>query len=154
MLNASTTMQFKLGGNLITQVLGYNMQNPHARRDHVQNLNEAEISRLMHKHRMTIRAIDIANWRPTARRVGAIPGVWQAVTIIATNGILGWFELPDGPLQIGHIQCFEGKIEPLYSSAQMGKTYKGGESAKPKKPRVDPTKLTHKELRAKMLDDL
>lgn len=133
------------------------LQDPYSRRDMVQTLNAEAIARFMAKHKMTVSARSLADWRPTRPVTGCIAGVWECVTIIATNGVLAWFEHPTQPLKVGHVQCFDGKIEPLYSSSTMGKHH-GGDSGPykgPRKPKTKPLReMSVAQMRKKMLEDL
>ncbi len=83
--------------------------------------NANSLSELMGQYGLLIPARSIALWRPTKRSVGMVNGVREGLTIIATDGILGWFLTTDTeePWQ-GHIQCFDGDIEPLHSCNFQG----------------------------------
>lgn len=88
------------------------------KRDAVAWANFVALSALMAKHGLFIPAKEFPLWRPTKPSSGSIPGVAQSVTIIATNGILGYFvyDDPSVPVLCGHTQCFDGRVEPLYST--------------------------------------
>lgn len=104
-------------------------------RDTVALLNAQALSRLMSEHQLYITAQDFPNWRPTQRTFGAIPGVAQNVTIIATNGLLGYFvndENPSVPVLCGHIQCFTGDVKTLFST-QRQKRVESGENKERRK---------------------
>lgn len=91
-------------------------------REAVALLNSQALSRLMAKHQLYIQAQDFPNWRPTVLGTGEIPGVAQNVTIIATNGLLGYFvnnENPSVPVFCGHIQCFTGDVKTLFSTQKQ-----------------------------------
>lgn len=122
----------------------------------VSDLNRAAFLDLMRKHRQTLRASDLDCWRPTARVSGEVPGVWACVTVVATDGILGWFETAASTLLVGHIQHFTGAVKPLFS-ASTHKVKPQTEQQRvrvPGKPRsVSPT-MSKSALRAKMLEDL
>ncbi len=74
---------------------------------------------ILRDYSLTIRAKDFPLWRPTARSNGSIPGVALNVTIIATDGILGYFvyDDPNVPVLCGHIQFFSGEVRPLFSTS-------------------------------------
>lgn len=94
-------------------------------RDAVALANSQELLRLMSQHQLFIQAGDFPNWRPTQRSSGEIPGVAQSVTIIATNGLLGYFvndENSSVPVLYGHIQCFTGEVKTLFSTRKQKKT--------------------------------
>lgn len=86
--------------------------------------NAQALARLMERYSLYIQARDFPNWRPTARATGEIPGVASNVTIIATNGLLGYFvndENPSVPVLYGHIQCFTGDVKTLFSTQKQKK---------------------------------
>jgi hypothetical protein len=83
-------------------------------RDTVQMLNRNELIRLMSVHELLIPAKSFPNWRPTQLTLGDIPGVMDGVTIIATDGLLGYFLHTNGVL-IGHIHKFTSDVKPLFS---------------------------------------
>lgn len=84
-----------------------------AERSLIQKLNRDELTRLMLEFGFTIRAKDFANWRPTRRIKTSIPGVWEYVELIATDGILGIFLNEHNEPIYGHIQFVEG-VKTLY----------------------------------------
>jgi hypothetical protein len=96
-------------------------------RDETQRLNRNELLHLMQQYGFVIRAIDFPNWRPTQRSSGTIPGVWDNVEIIATDGLLGYF-VEGQDVLIGHIQMFTGDVKPLFSTPKNG-------AVKPRKPK-------------------
>jgi len=97
----------------------------------VQKLNRDELTRLMLEFGFTIRAKDFANWRPTLRSKGSIPGVWEQVELIATDGLLGMFLNDQREPTVGHIQMFDGDVKPLFSVQSKDKDT--GKTKKPKK---------------------
>ena len=93
-------------------------------RESVALANSQELLRLMREFQLYIQAADFQNWRPTVRSAGEIPGVAQNVTIIATNGLLGYFvndENSTVPVLCGHIQCFSGEVKTLFSTRKQKK---------------------------------
>lgn len=115
--------EFKLRSRLEKLSTYSNMTEADSReRETVALLNSQALSRLMAEHQLYIQAKDFPNWRPTARSSGEIPGVASNVTIIATNGLLGYFvvdENPSVPVLCGHIQCFTGDVKTLYSTQKQ-----------------------------------
>lgn len=110
-------------------------------RDSVALANSQALARLMQEHQLYIQAKDFPNWRPTARSSGEIPGVASNVTIIATNGLLGYFvndENPSVPVLYGHIQCFTGDVKTLFSTAKQKKveTQENNERKGKKRPKT------------------
>ena len=91
-------------------------------------LNHNEMSKLMGRYGLLIRAKHLPMWRATQRVKGDIDGVHEALTIIATDGVLGWFLTYDEEPWCGHIQCFSGDVKPLFtfgvSSSKSAKTIK------------------------------
>jgi hypothetical protein len=83
-------------------------------RDEVSWKNQLELVRLMREHNLFIRAADFPNWRPTVKAEGEIPGVCEGLTIIATDGLLGYFLNPVGETFVGHIQRFSGEVRTLF----------------------------------------
>lgn len=88
-----------------------------------QTLSRKELIRLMEVYGLVIHARDFVNWRPTQRTLGDITGVAEGLTIIATNGLLGYFvDLNNQPL-CGHVDWFvdgDGEkieVKPLFSSS-------------------------------------
>lgn len=79
-----------------------------------QKLNRDELTQLMLEYSFTIRAKDFANWRPTRRVKGNVPGVWEIVELIATDGLLGIFLNDQREPTYGHIQMFDGEVKTLY----------------------------------------
>lgn len=111
-------------------------------RTHVATLNRNALIDLMGQHEILIPARELPLWRPTKLLKGDIDGVQEAITIIATNGILGWFLTHDGAAWCGHIQCFSGDIKPLFSIQKPDKT----------KPKVKKPK--QKSKRQQIIDNL
>lgn len=109
-------------------------------RAEVARKNRDELVRLMRVHGLLINAKQFPNWRPTQRILGDIPGIADGVTIIATDGLLAYFEHTEGVL-IGHIDKFTGDVKPLFS-VQKPKT------DKPKTRRIGKSK------RQKLLETL
>ena len=103
-------------------------------RARIATLNRNALITLMGQHRILIPARELPLWRPTLPDKGDIDGVQEAITIIATNGILGWFLTRDDQAWCGHIQCFTGEIKPLFSVPQVGK------ATKPKRPKGQKSK--------------
>jgi len=97
-------------------------------RAEVATENRNALITLMGQHKILIPVRELPLWRPTVRKLGDIDGVAEAITIVATNGILGWYLTPDGQAWCGHIQCFTGDIITLF------RTKKEEKSAKPKRP--------------------
>jgi hypothetical protein len=97
-------------------------------RDLVNKANRDALSAVMQEFNLYIKASDFPNWRPTIRNEGDIPGVAEAVTIVATNGLLAYFIQPEGDALIGHIQKFSGDVVTLYSTRKE-------KAAREKKPR-------------------
>jgi len=88
-------------------------------------LNRNELINLMGQYQILIPIRELPFWRPTERHSGDIDGVHEAVTIIATNGLLGWFLTFEGEAWCGHIQFFSGEVKPLFKfSSGSGKTAK------------------------------
>lgn len=91
------------------------LENATIQRDSVSWKNEQELLRLMHCHNFQISPHNFRLWRPTVRQSGDIPGVWQNVTIIATDGLQGFFLLGDTEtIVIGHIQMFSGEVKTMF----------------------------------------
>ena len=111
-------------------------------RTRVATLNRNALIDLMGQHKILIAARELPLWRPTQPSKGDVNGVQEAITIIATNGILGWFLTHDGVAWCGHIQCFSGDIKPLFSLPKQDKT-------KTKKPKVK-----QKSERQRIIDNL
>lgn len=87
-----------------------------ALRDETDRKNRQELGRLMDKHGLFIRQSELDDWRPTVEETGDIPGVRDSVTIIATNGIVAYFLLPDDfDVLFGHIQKFTGEVRTKFS---------------------------------------
>lgn len=92
-----------------------------AERDDIAWKNQQELSRLASVYGLYIPASQLRYWRPTVLSSGDIPGVWTNITIIATDGILAWYLIPEkvGPTGVslaqGHIQFFTGNVKTLYS---------------------------------------
>jgi hypothetical protein len=104
-------------------------------RDMVNKANRDALSATMQEFNLYINARDFPNWRPTIRNEGDIPGVAEAVTIVATNGLLAYFAYsnpldgqPTGEVLIGHIQKFTGDVHTLFAT-------KKEKQARVKKPR-------------------
>jgi hypothetical protein len=70
---------------------------------------------LMQQYNILIPARTMALWRPTVHATGYIDGVREGLTIVATDGLLGWFTTHDEQAWCGHIQFFSGDIRPLHS---------------------------------------
>lgn len=77
--------------------------------------NRRSLVALMHEYNIVINARDFVNWRPTKRELGDIPGVAEGVTIVATDGLLGYFIDANSVPICGHIDWFTGKVQPLHS---------------------------------------
>jgi hypothetical protein len=106
----------------------YEQQRRDAERALVALKNYNELIRLMGQHGILIPAKRLPLWRPTVQTKGDIDGVHEALTILATDGLLGWYLTSDGQTWCGHIQCFSGKIEPRFRIPK-------DEKSKPKKPK-------------------
>jgi hypothetical protein len=96
-------------------------------RAEVATKNRNALITLMGEHKILIPVRELPLWRPTVHSKGDIDGVAEAITIVATNGILGWYLTPDGQAWCGHIQCFTGEIITLNRTNKE-------KSAKPKRP--------------------
>jgi hypothetical protein len=70
---------------------------------------------LMQQYNILIPARSMALWRPTVRSIGYIDGVREGLTIVATDGLLGWYITQDEQAWCGHIGHFSGDIRPLFS---------------------------------------
>ena len=114
-----------------------------AERARVATLNRNAIIDLMGQHKILIPARELPAWRPTLPSKGDVNGIQDAITIIATNGILGWFLTHDGATWCGHIHCFSGDIKPLFSLPKPDKKTK----PKVKKPK-------QKSKRQQIIDNL
>ena len=112
-------------------------------RARVAALNRNALIDLMGQHSILIPARELSQWRPTQLAKGNIDGIQEALMIIATNGILGWFLTHDGVAWYGHIQCFSGKIKPLFSLPKQDKP----KTTKVKKPK-------QKSKRQQIIDNL
>lgn len=125
-------------------------------RDSVRWKNEQALSDIMREYSLTIPAHDFKNWRPTLRVSGSIPGVAPHVTIIATNGILGYFVYEDitVPVLCGHIQCFDGKVEPLFSAAKQPRGQRRDEVYLKKNASCEEVKQPRRTLVERALDAL
>ena len=95
-----------------------------AERSLVQKLNQDELTRLMLEFGFTIRVKDFPNWRPTKRSMGTVPGVWEQVELIATDGLLGIFLNGTTEPIFGHIQMFDGHVETLFTAEKKTKVKK------------------------------
>lgn len=86
-------------------------------RANVQRKNSDALVQLMLEYNFLIPARTFPLWRPTQRTRGAIDGVHDGLTLIATDGVLGWFITHEGVPWLGHIQCFSevDNIKPLFS---------------------------------------
>lgn len=109
------------GAKVTERTLLSDEQIDYANRSFVQKLNNDELARLMLQFNFVIRAKDFPNWRPTQRVTGNIPGVWEFVELIATDGLLGMFLNDKKEAIVGHTHMFTGKVEPLFS-VQTDKT--------------------------------
>jgi hypothetical protein len=70
---------------------------------------------LMQQYNILIPARTMALWRPTVHTTGYIDGVREGLTIVATDGLLGWYITHDEQAWCGHIAQFSGDIRPLFS---------------------------------------
>jgi hypothetical protein len=112
-----------------------------AERARVATANRNALITLMGEHKIMIPARELPLWRPTVRATGDIDGVQEAITIVATNGILGWYLTPDEQAWCGHIQCFTGEIVTLFRTEKE-------KSMKPRRPK------RQKSRRQQILDSL
>jgi hypothetical protein len=96
-------------------------------RAQVATKNRNALITLMGQHKILIPVRELPLWRPTVPEQGNIDGLAEAITIVATNGILGWYLTFDGQAWCGHIQCFTGKITTLFRTEKE-------KSEKPKRP--------------------
>src|SRR5580765_6073246 len=85
-----------------------------AERAEVATKNRNALITLMGQHKILIPVRELPLWRPTVQNLGDIDGIAEAITIVATNGVLGWYLTPDGQAWCGHIQCFTGDITTLF----------------------------------------
>lgn len=104
--------------------------------------NRNEMIRLMGQYGFLIPAKRLPFWRPTVRSSGDIDGVREALTIIATDGLLAYFLTFEDEVWCGHIQHFSGKVQPLFS-------FHSGNGSKPSKSRVK-----QKSRRQQILDSI
>ena len=93
----------------------YEAQRQDAQRADCATDNYNSLVELMQRYKILIPARSMAMWRPTLPRPGYIDGVREGLTIVATDGIVGWFITHDEQPWCGHIQFFSGEIEPLHS---------------------------------------
>lgn len=109
------------GAKVMTRELISDDQMEAAERSLIQKLNRDELTRLMLQYGFTIRTKDFPNWRPTKRSKGTVPGVWETVELIATDGLLGIFL--NGTIEpiTGHIQMFTGDVETLFTAESKTK---------------------------------
>lgn len=114
--------------------------------EQVARMNRDGLTKVMGEFNLQISSRDFDDWRPTLRENGAIPGVVTSVTILATNGLLGWFirgqdcETASPTLNLanvfyGHIQMFTGKVRPLFSTRKEKKVLEARERAPRRKSR-------------------
>jgi len=90
-------------------------------------------------HNITLPTATAHLWRPTQRKRGDIPGVAEGLTILCTDGVVAWFINDLGTLLYGHIQRFDGKVEPLHGTfnvklKETATTKARKRAAKPRKP--------------------
>lgn len=104
----------------------------------VAMLNRHALVALMHKYGFTIPAREFQNWRPTKLATGDISGVANQVTVLATDGLLAYFDTGDGTVLCGHKDWFSGAVETLHTLERAEK------ATKPRKPRE---KLVDKAIR-------
>lgn len=96
-------------------------------RAEVARLNSASLVQLMGQYNFLIPARSFPLWRPTQPSKGDIDGIREALELVATDGILGWFITFEGEAWLGHIKHFSGDVKPLHSVSFHGKM-----SAKPR----------------------
>lgn len=82
-----------------------------------EEMNYAEMLRLTAEYHLYIPQKKLHEWRPTQRLEGSIVGVKEYLTVIATDGVLGFFLTDDGMVFQGHIQCFDKPVKTLFSAA-------------------------------------
>ncbi len=114
----------------------------------VQSANRHALVRLMLEHDIVIPAREFGDWRPTKRNIGQVAGIWDSVVILMTNGILAYY-LNGEEVVVGHIQKFDGKVEPLYS-AEKPTAPKAPRKPREAKARVAMTTAAALELLAQM----
>jgi len=113
-------------------------------REEVQWANDLAMQKVLEESGATLRAASAHTWRPTQRVKGNVTGVYESVTIAATDGLLGLFQMHDGSWNFAHIQKFDGKVSPLNVADNKSVKEK---STKPKKQ-------SKKSLRQQILDNL
>lgn len=74
-------------------------------REEVARKNYDGLVTVMVKHNFSLNARDFHKWRPTVPTSGRIPGVFENVICIATNGLLGQFH------KEGTTQAFEAHVQ-------------------------------------------
>jgi hypothetical protein len=109
-------------------------------RDEVARKNKQALIYLLAEHpEIFIGTRDFANWRPTVREIGTIPGVWESVEILCTDGLIAWFlnHDPDrfGEVLVGHIQHFSGEVA-RFTLASLTSRSKNGRTSRGRKGRV------------------
>lgn len=109
--------------------------------DGITARNLAEMQRLNAAFDLRIVG-SLLSWRPTRQNRGSIPGVADGLTILCTDGVVGFFLKPDGSILYGHIGHFDGGVESLWSEDRSG--------ARAKRPRPESAAARRKRL----LDDL
>lgn len=108
-------------------------------RENVAALNTTALLALMREHNITIPTRSFAQWRPTVRNSGALPGFDREYTVLCTDGVVAWYIDATGALFYGHVQWFTGDIKPLHSvSAQQaaGTQEKAKKTSKAKSPKL------------------
>jgi hypothetical protein len=113
-------------------------------REEVQWKNDLAMQKVLEESGATLRAASAHTWRPTLRVKGNIIGIYESATIVATDGLLGLFQMHDQSWNFAHIQKFDGKISPLNSASDKSVKEK---NSKPRKP-------SKKSLRQQILDNL
>lgn len=109
-----------------------------AARDEVQRLNVNALLALQARYGITLPR-NAADWRPTLRVRGHIPGFEREFEVLCTDGIVAWYKDAMDVLFYGHTQHFTGDIKPLHSvSAQRA----AGTQEKAPRVRKSAPKLT------------
>ena len=85
-------------------------------RENVRWLNDLAMQKVLEESGATLRAASAHTWRPTVRVRGNITGVFESVTIVATDGLLGLFQMHDTTWNFAHIMKFDGEVKALHSS--------------------------------------
>lgn len=93
-------------------------------------MNKATLTYLHEKHGLLL---DSAQWRRTDESCALITGLEHLgqVKILCTNGNLAYFETAEGRVFDGHIQHFEGEVEPWGTAAKRANSGPSGQVGQP-----------------------